>query len=121
MVFSPHTHPSANCYRRHGCRCAECKDLFQGKRRGQKLDHSRGHPSQYCYRRHGCRCPGCKQIESAGRYLRQMRGRYRTQPAGPLSEGEVARLRRAVGLAPDVGAAPGAYQPQRRTDAAAQA
>lgn len=122
-----HTHPSANCRKRHGCYCDPCVALYRAARRTEPpraqragpVARQHGHPSVTCWRKHGCRCDGCGVLYRARRRIekRPKLGPEIGGDVGPLAPDELLWLRRAVGL---VGAAPGAYQPQRRPDTAGQ-
>lgn len=75
---------------------------------GHRYSVHRGkHPSYHCWRQHGCRCPGCVKAS-------QTRGTASSDPlddkgtrvrSKPLSQAELIRLRRMVGV-PDEGPPP---------------
>lgn len=103
-------HPSRNCYQKHHCRCPRCVRIeceytknLRNSHRGMG-DHE-GHPSVRCYNNHYCRCIDCKLLEREYRQRRRRRKivivsiwlpRSGTRP--PLSEKELARLRKMVGF-----------------------
>ncbi len=100
------THPSRNCYTRHGCRCEACVELNRGAqtvyremRRGDPAPRVHGiHPSLTCYNHHGCRCDGCRVLNSDYESSRWA-ARAAADRRRPLSDEDCMRLRRAVGLA----------------------
>jgi len=62
--------------------------------------HSWGaHPSINCYKNHGCRCVECRALNAEYRRRERKPPRqYERKNAPRLSDEEVARLRRLVGL-----------------------
>jgi len=78
-----HKHPSVNCYKMHGCRCAGCRELHsieQTKYRQKRAE-----------RIAAGRVPLPKKSVNA----------QRVPKPGPLSLGEVERLRQLIGFDPN--------------------
>lgn len=65
------------------------------------------HPSVHCYKTHRCRCPECKHLAMEWqREHRRAHGRAKgtaaaTRRKAPLSDEEVARIRRSLGISSD--------------------
>jgi len=84
-VPRPHKHPSLTCYKTHGCRCDECRELAnETQRQTRKRARERG-----------ARWDGHGNLIGGAPY----------EGARPLSADELLKLRRAVGL-PDEGPPP---------------